>query len=277
VETALHQTWKEDDVKLACQEGMVPGTTLQEKFDNLERWGYEGMEFWGSALRAEPDKVKEIKRLAGKGTVKPSTICAGYRGCLLDGQKSEREQAIADIKELLTIGGELGVAGLIMVPVFGPPRLPDLSPYATHRALEAKLLVALLNELGEHAAKAKCTILVEPLNRYETHFLNRLEQAVDIVKKVKNPRVKIMADLFHMSIEEADIAKSIRRAGEWIEHIHLADSNRVLPGMGHTDFSAPFKALKDIRFKKYMAMECGVPGDASVELPKSANYLRQWI
>jgi sugar phosphate isomerase/epimerase len=276
-ETGLHNAKKEVAVKLACQEGMVPGKTLQEKFRNLERWGYEGMEFWGSALRTDSEKVKEIKRLAGNSKVKACTICAGYRGCLLDGQKSEREQALGDIRELLGIGRELGVVGLIMVPVFGPPRVPDLSPYASHRDLEGKLLVALLSEMGDHAAKTKCTILVEPLNRYETHFLNRLEQAVAIVKKVKNPYVKIMADFFHMSIEEADVAKSIKRAGDWIQHIHLADSNRVLPGMGHTDFAAPFQALKDIGYDKYMAMECGVPGDASVELPKSAAYLRQWI
>lgn len=264
-------------MKIACQEGMVPGKTLEEKFRNLERWGYQGMEFWGSALLAEPDKVKEIKRLSSKGKVKACTICAGYKGCLLDGQKSERDQAIADIKALLTIGRELGVVGLIMVPVFGKPRLPDLSPYASDRELEEKLLVALLNELGEHAAKVKCTILVEPLNRYETHFLNRLEQAVAIVKKVKNPYVKIMADFFHMSIEERDIAASIKKAGPWIQHVHLADSTRLLPGHGHTDFASGFKALKDIGFDKYMAMECGIPGDPAVELPKSAQYLRQWI
>lgn len=263
-------------MKLACQANMTPGDTLDEKFANLEKWGYEGIEIWGTPL-LEGDLAKDIQRAASKSKVKPSTICAGFRGCLLDGDKSQRDLAMKDIKQLLSIGADLGVVGLIVVPVFGPPRLPDLTPWASARDLEKQLLTVLLRELGEHAAKVKCTVLVEPLNRYETHLLNRLEQAVEIVEQVANPYVKIMADFFHMSIEERDIAASIRKAGSWIQHVHLADSTRLLPGYGHTDFASGLKALKDIGFDKYMAMECGIPGDPAVELPKSAQYLRQWI
>jgi sugar phosphate isomerase/epimerase len=263
-------------VKLACQANMTPGETLEEKFANLEKWGYEGIEFGGAPL-LDTDLAKDIQRVASKSSVKPATICAGFRGCLLDADKSERQTAMKEARELLSVGADLGVVGLIAVPVFGRPRLPDLTPYASERELEQHLLMMLLNELGEHAAKVKCTILVEPLNRYETHFLNRLEQAVEIVERVNNPYVRIMADFFHMSIEEVDIAASIRQAGAWIQHVHLADSTRLLPGYGHTDFASGFKALKAVGFDKYMAMECGIPGDPAVELPKSARYLRQWI
>jgi sugar phosphate isomerase/epimerase len=94
---------------------------------------------------------------------------------------------------------------------------------------------------------------------------------------VNNPNVQIMADFFHMSIEEANIAESIRAAGSYIKHIHLADSTRLLPGYGHTDFKSGFAALKEIGFENYMALECGVPGPREVELPKSANYMKQWL
>lgn len=261
-------------MKLACQEGMAPGKTLREKAETIAQLGYEGMEFWGSGLGA---RVKEITQaLAGTG-VKPSTICAGYQGCLLGADPKERQQAMADIEDLLSAGADLGVVGLIVVPVFGGPRLPDMSPWKTAVEAETELLVMLLDEMGQHAAKVGCTVLVEPLNRYETHFIRRLEQAVDCCKRVANERVGIMADFFHMSIEEADIAGSIRQAGEYVHHVHLADSNRLLPGHGHTDFASGFAALSEIGFANYMAMECSIPGDPKEELGKSARYLRQWM
>ena len=261
-------------MKLACQEGMVPGDTLKQKLDNLARWGYEGMEVWGSQVR---DRVKELREATSKSSVKISTICAGYKGCLLDAEKSERDLAVKEIMELLSAGAELGAVGLIVVPVFGRPRLPDLSPFANAVELEQRLLLKLLAEIAPHAEKVKCTVLLEPLNRYETHFMNRLKQGVDMARRINSRYVKIMADFFHMSIEERDIVASLRAAGDWVQHIHLADSTRQLPGYGHTDFAGPFAQLKKMGYKNYMALECGVPGDPAVELPKSAQYMNQWI
>ena len=262
-------------MKLAVQEGMLPGSNLVEKLENLKKFGYEGVEVGGGGLA---ERVKEIKEATKDTGVPVASICAGFRGCPLSPDRAVRQQAMDDIKLLLSAGAEIGVVdGLIMVPIFGGPQLPDLSPMNTAVELEHRLLLKLLEELGEHAAKVKCNLLVEPLNRYETHLLKRLEDAVAVVEKVNNPSVKIMADFFHMSIEERDIPGAIKQAGKHIAHIHLADSTRLLPGYGHTDFKSGFAALKEIGFDGYMAMECGIPGDRAVELPKSAQYLKQWI
>jgi sugar phosphate isomerase/epimerase len=254
---------------------MVPGASLLEKMEALVKFGYEGMEFGGRNL---PGREKEIARAAERTGIKVASICAGYGGCLLSPDPAARQQAVDDIKTLLAVGGQIGcVDGLIMVPIFGAPQLPDLSPMTTARELEHHLIVKLLQDLAPAAEAAPCKILVEPLNRYETHFLNRLEQGVAVCEEVNHPRVKIMADFFHMNIEEPDIAASIRKAGKQVAHVHLADSTRQLPGHGHTDFAPGFAALKEIGFEGYMAMECGVPGDPAVELPKSATYLKQWM
>ena len=117
-------------------------------------------------------------------------------------------------------------------------------------------------------------ILLEPLNRYEAHLLNRLEQAVEIAKRVNSPSVKIMADFFHMNIEEADIAASIESAGLWTQHVHLADNTRKQPGTGSTDFKSGFAALKKIGYDKYMALECGFAGDPEKAITESAKYLK---
>jgi len=261
-------------MKLACQENMAPGATLREKVANLERFGFLGLELWGSGLAARLDEVKAA--LAGS-PLQVSSICAGYRGAWLDADREQRELAASDSKELLSLGADLGAVGLIVVPIFGRPRLPDLSPYRTALQLERDLLLKLLADVGEHAARVRCAVLVEPLNRYETHFLNRLEQATDIVRELGNPWVRIMADFFHMSIEETDLPGAIRQAGDQVWHVHLADSNRLLPGLGHTDFAAGFAALKETGFDRYLALECGIPGDPFVQLPECVRYLGQWL
>ncbi|HIE28020.1 TPA: sugar phosphate isomerase/epimerase, partial [Candidatus Poribacteria bacterium] len=89
--------------------------------------------------------------------------------------------------------------------------------------------------------------------------------------------IKIMADFFHMNIEEEDIAQSLKQAASYVQHVHLADSTRLLPGYGHTDFKKPFAVLKEIGYDKYMALECSIPGEPQEELPKCAEYLRQCI
>ncbi len=258
-------------MKLAAQEDRIPGDELSQKLSKMESYGFQGIEFWGQSL---PERVDEVKEAIASSTIEPSTICAGYSGCLLDNDEGERKKAMKDIKSLLRIGGEIGVLGLITVPIFGKARLPNLSPLNSSVELEKELLVLELEELGKVAAENNCTILIEPLNRYETHLVKTLQDAVEIQKRVNLESVKIMADFFHMNIEERDIPESIREAGEAIHHVHLADSTRLLPGYGHTDFKSGFEALKEIGFGNYMALECGVPGDPEKELPKSVEYLK---
>ncbi len=258
-------------MKIAIQENMVKGSTFKEKISRIENYGFDAVELMGGGIN---DRIDEIKSAIKNSKVKVSTICTGQRGSILSDSKEEREMAFSDLKNLLTACAKLNAIGFVFVPIFGSPKFPDLSPFKTAFELEREFFINILGEIGDYAKKVGSYVLLEPLNRYETHFMNRLEQAVEYCKIIKNDYIKVMGDFFHMSIEESDMPKSILEAEGYLEHMHLADSNRILPGQGHTDFASSFKALKSIKFDKYMALECGIKGDPEIEIQKCIKFLR---
>ncbi|MBO3840858.1 MAG: sugar phosphate isomerase/epimerase, partial [Candidatus Brockarchaeota archaeon] len=254
-------------MKFSVQENLVPGANLEEKLRKLENYGYDGIELWG---RQELGGVlKNVLDVLSTTSVKVSTICSGYSGSLLSPRKEDREAALKGIKERLEWANRLGAVGVITVPVFGEATVPDLSPLFKDKfELEWKLAVEEYRILGRHARDVGSIVIVEPLNRYETHFLKTLSQAASLCEEVGLDEVRIMADYFHMSIEEADIGSSLRKHLEKIVHVHLADSNRLTPGRGHTDFSS-LRVLREGGYKHYLTLECGIPGEPDEELRRT--------
>jgi sugar phosphate isomerase/epimerase len=262
-------------LKIAAQENLIPGKTFAEKLRNMEKFGFQGIEVWGADL---PSRLPKIKAELTTSKVKFSTVCAGYPGDLLGLDRKTREAAIEGIKERLKACSELGGVGIIVVPTFGGPKIPDLYPWRPDvQELEKQILIEECKILGKFADDVGANVLLEPLNRYETHFIKRLDQAVEICKVAARENIMIMADFFHMSIEEPDITQSLESAISYVAHIHLADSNRLLPGHGHTDFKKPFAILKKSCYRNFMALECSVPGDPNITLPKSVAYLKKCL
>ncbi len=260
-------------MKLAAQEGVVPGEGLGAKLRLLEELGVEGIELSSHELF---ERLPEIKRELSHSPVKVCAICPGARDVLIAAEKEERARRIEGLKALLRAAGELGAPGVIVVPVFGRPAFPDLRPWKSDVDLEREYFLHVLGEeILPVAAREGTAIFLEPLNRYETHLLNRLEQAVEYCRRLDGGSVKVMADLFHMAIEEANLERAIEEAGTWIGHVHLADSNRRLPGEGHTDFAAPFRALKRNGYTGYLSLECG-RGD-EVAFRRSIAHLRRLL
>jgi sugar phosphate isomerase/epimerase len=137
------------------------------------------------------------------------------------------------------------------------------------------LLLDYLGQIAEHAEKVSVTAVLEPINRYETSFYHSLDDVVAVCDRVGSERVKIVADFFHMQIEERDIAASIEGAAGYIHHVQLGDSNRELPGQGHTDFRSGFAALQRTGYDGYLALECRIPRDPERELAECARFLRE--
>src|SRR5258706_1418038 len=112
-----------------------------------------------------------------------------------------------------------------------------------------------LEEFGERAKKAGTTFLLEPLNRYEGNVINTIGDAADLIGSLSTRNVTILADLFHMNIEEQDVCAALRDGGARISHVQLADSNRRPPGHGHTDFRAVAASLAAAGYKGYLSAE----------------------
>jgi sugar phosphate isomerase/epimerase len=260
-------------MKLACQESLTPGENLAAKFANLERWGFDGIELNGRDLVR---RLPELRAALADSPIKPSTICSGFTPQLIHPDRSIREQSVAEVREILQAASTLGVVGLILVPMFGKPLIPDLAPLHSPTELERMLLVEVLRrDLAPFADDLGILILIEPLNRYEAHLPKDLNDGVRLCKEVGSPSVRLMADFFHMAIEEADIARSLAEAGSYVRHIHLADSNRQLPGLGHTDFVGPFATLRKNGYDGYLALECRVAPPADESIPTAAGHLRR--
>ena len=125
----------------------------------------------------------------------------------------------------------------------------------TSRDQALRYLAEALGELGDDAARHGVPLLYEPLNRYETNLFNRLGDTAAWLRSLPVKNVRLLADLFHMNIEEASTAQALREAGELVGHVHFADSNRRAIGMGQTVVEPIIAALQAVRFDGYLSAE----------------------
>jgi len=109
---------------------------------------------------------------------------------------------------------------------------------------------------ADRAARHGTRIVIEPINRFECNFLHTVEETLEFLDEVGRPNVGILADSFHMNIEDVSITRSFRRAGRRLFHVHVSDSNRWAPGTGHLDFGEILRTLQAMRYKGYVSVEC---------------------
>ncbi len=267
-------------MRLAIQEDMLPGKTALERFQQAKALGFAGMEVWASGLTP---RVPELVDAIEETGIVIAAVNHGRQGRLLDPDIDERERGLADFRQSVVNGVDLGATAVILVPHFAEPTLPDLTPYKSVVQLEYEMLHNHLRTLSDYVYAIGIDLYIEPVNRYETHFINTLADAARVRRRIKDhPHIKIAADLFHMAMEERNLVQSIRDHAADLGYVHLADSNRRLPGQGMLDFLAVASALKDAHFTGWVTLECGSPGHNAefaahywAELPESLLLLRQ--
>jgi sugar phosphate isomerase/epimerase len=247
--------------KTACQEQLLPGGTLQEKWEFAQAAGYDGIELRGKGDFHFRDRLPELRKALADGVVMP-TVCVDMLHFFGAFDDDLRHDAIQQMKSQLSVIAELGGLGAQTPASYGmfSRRLPPFEPPRSEER-DREVLVEGLAEMGEHARKEGVTLFLEPLNRYEDHMVNRLEQAADLIRVVGLDSVRIGIDSYHMNIEEADPAAAILAAAPYIGHAQVSDSNRFQPGAGHLDWPAWLAALDAIGYDGYLAVECRLTGD----------------
>ena len=263
-------------MKIALQEGLLPGESLAEKLDFAESLAVEGLEVSGGSRLY--DHVEQYEQALAGRSIKVASICGQETFDWLDPDPRKRANSLAETRRQLAACGHFQAVGQIVPPIFGPPRIPDLSPLQDAISLEKALLVELVKELAAYAASQGTLLLLEPLNRYEQHLLRRQADGVEIIERTGSPQgVALLSDFFHMHIEETDTPAALRRAGRHVGHVHMADNTRMQPGTGDINWHTGLQALKDIGFSGYLAYECGIAGERREALKTSVEFVRETI
>lgn len=266
-------TPKKDDVelKLSFQEGTAPCESLNEKLDYMENMGIAGLEPSGRGLAS---RINEFQQALRGRNIKISAICAGFEGFILAEDPEVKAKFDSSMRDIIAAAGELGSTGVIMVPAFNRQ-----TPVKPHSLETREYLCEQMHELGEYALQHNTTVILEPLNRREAHYLRQVADAAAICRDAQSEGVKCMGDFWHMQEETSDYA-AFMAAGQYLQHVHVASrGNRKMPGEDGTldNYVDGMRALKQLGYDKYISFECGTNGDRNVTLPAAVELLRaQW-
>ncbi|BDZ80166.1 sugar phosphate isomerase/epimerase family protein [Claveliimonas bilis] len=249
---------------------------LTEKLKFVKSMGFECFEIDGKLLVENVEKVKAAVRESG---VPVCTACNGYRGWIGDFIEERRVNGVEDLKEILKAIKEVRGTGVVVPAAWGmfTFRLP---PHVSPRSHEGdvKAILASLEELEKTAGETDTLIYLEPLNRYQDHMLNTLEDAAEIIRMGGFKRVKITADFYHMAIEEDDISESLKKYRDYIGHIHIAENHRYQPGTGSIDWARHINTLKEIGYDGPVINEGRIRGEDPLAVYQdSVTFMKQFL
>lgn len=224
---------------------------LEESMRKAADLGFDAIELFtssGNAIETETLKVllNQYKlELAAVGTGAGKVV---HGLTLTDPDSIVRANAIAFIKEMMEFG-----AGFNAPAIIGSMQGNAIQGYSHSQSIDR--LAEGLHVLDQHAISLGVKLIYEPLNRYETNLMNNLDDAAAFIESKKFENIVLLADLFHMNIEEADSAASIQKNSAHIGHVHFADSNRRPIGFGHTQMEPIANALTASGYDGYVSAE----------------------
>lgn len=225
------------------------GEDIAKSIDRVARFGYDAIEVVGEPEQFDP---KRIKALASDAGIQVSSVCSLYTPDrdLVHPEADGRARAVQYVKDVAAWASELECATIIVHPTAN-----GKTQRLATEADERRWAVEGIREAGEYAAPLGVSLSLECWNRYETYFLNCLEQAASLWQEVGLDNGGIQGDTFHMNLEEVSIDGAFRAHGRFLQHVHLADSNRAAPGSGHLDFRPILEALTEVGYDKYLSFE----------------------
>ena len=224
---------------------------LAESCAKAGKLGFHGVELF-TATSTEIDET-EFKGLLDQNNLACAAVGTGA-GKVLNGwtltnpDAENRGKAVDFIRGMIDFGAKFGAPAII-------GSMQGNVEQGVEREQAFAWLAEALNELGPHAGNQGVKLIYEPLNRYETNLMNTMQAGVDFLETLETSEVVLLADLFHMNIEEANIGEALTGAIDHIGHVHLADSNRRPGGFGHTNLAEAGTALKAAGYDGYASAE----------------------
>lgn len=245
---------------------------LPGAFETAAELGFDAVEVF--APSAEAIDVAELQALSEAHGLPIAALGTGggaviHGWTFTDKDPAIRRKARDFVAGIIARAGEFGACAIIgsMQGRWGG----DLD-----RATAREWLGEALQDLGSQAHAAGAQLIFEPLNRYESNMSNTLADGVALLESAGASEVRLLADLFHMNIEEVDLPAAIRAAGSWIGHVHFADSNRSAAGMGHTDFPSIIEALRAIDYRGYLSAEVFPKPDPEAAARQTITAFREY-
>lgn len=225
------------------------GEDIARSVERVARFGYDAIEIVGEPTQFDGRRIRQLTDAAG---IVVSSICSIYtpERDLAHPDPKVRADALRYVKDVADFAAILGAPTIIVHPT-ACMKTQALAPAADERAWA----VEGIRKAGEYAQTLGVNLSLECWNRYETYFMNRLEQAASIWQATGLTNGGIQGDTFHMSLEERSIAGAFRQYGKYLQHVHLADSNRAAPGEGHLDFEPIMRALIEVGYQGYLSFE----------------------
>ena len=246
---------------------------LAQGFALAKETGFDDVElFLPGPGHVSVEEIKSLSQAHGLGIAAVGTGAGMVKHglSLTDPSLDKRVAALDFIEQMIAFGGQLGAPAILgsMQGKWGG----EVSRDQALEWLAEALLIA-----GRTAAKYNVPFIYEPLNRYETNLINRLGDGAEFIEANSLENIVLLADLFHMNIEEANLTTAIRIAGKHIGHVHYADSNRRAMGFGHTNPAPIVAALKEAGYKGHLSAEIFPLPDARTAAIQTIESIRNEI
>ncbi len=234
--------------------------SIEETIARIAKLGYHALEIQGTPENYDTKHVRRLLKDHGLKCWGSVTLMMEERN-LLAKDEAQRATSVQYVKDVITMVKELDGHMVSVVPSTVGKIIPDGRPEE-----EWNWAVESMKECYEFAEKAGVLIGIEPINRFETYFVNRGDQALALAEAV-GPNCGVCLDIFHMNLEEANYYEAIRRAKDRLVGFHVADNNRFAPGMGTLDWPKIVDTLKEVGFDGALSVEFCAPLDRTPANP----------
>ena len=254
-------------MKLSCADTLIKGDNYIEKALKLKEWGFEGISISSNGTLWKDDQrngeVLDMQKETGIFLAEFTLTGMDFGHLHEDeGEGVEKSVKLGCRSVDLTYYANSGITTLS----YGgrTPEEEEVKRFAKH-----------MGRICNHAKIKNREVLLEACNRYETPFCTTLDRAIEILKQIPHENVGLTCNLFHMAMEEENVAQALKRAGRYVKFVHVADSNGRIPGKGFLNWKEIFESLEEIGYDGYLSLNAS--GASEEDVKKAATFIKDFI